>query len=101
MIFFKITGPDLCQVKKTKENKQYIKGTGARDLRIYLDISKPGPQFRFSLNKANPARSGGTAFKRVLRLRIQLRVPGPTAFKNFGATAFKNLPLLRLRIYKL
>ena len=44
---------------------------------------------------------GGTAFKRVLRLRIQVRVPGPTAFKNFGATAFKNLPLLRLRIYRI
>jgi len=54
-----------------------------------------------NLNKAQAARAGGTAFKGVLRLRIQLRVPGPTAFKNFGTTAFKNLPLLRLRIYRI
>lgn len=46
----------------------------------------------------NSGFAGGTAFKGVLRLRVQLRVPGPTAFKNLGATAFKNLPLLRLRI---
>lgn len=54
-----------------------------------------------NLNKARAARAGGTAFKRVLRLRAWFQDPGPTAFKNFGATAFKNLPLLRLRIYKL
>ena len=75
-------------------------GTGARDLQKYFDISKPGGQFRISLNKA---RSRGVLRLRrgVLRLRIQLRVPGPTAFKNFGATAFKNPPLLRLRIYRI
>jgi len=56
-------------VKTTKENKVYIKGTGARDLQKYFDISKPGPQFRVSLNKARAARAGGTAFKGVLRLR--------------------------------
>jgi len=54
-----------------------------------------------NLNKARAARAGGTAFKGVLRLRTWILAPGPTAFKNFGATAFKNLPLLRLRIYKL
>ena len=54
-----------------------------------------------SLNKAQAGRAGGTAFKGVLRLRDWILAPGPTAFKNFGATAFKNLPLLRLRIYKL
>lgn len=49
----------------------------------------------------NSGFAGGTAFKGVLRLRDWILAPGPTAFKNFGATAFKNLPLLRLRIYKL
>jgi len=49
----------------------------------------------------NSGFAGPTAFKNLLRLRIQLRVPGPTAFKNFGATAFNNLPLLRLRIYRI
>lgn len=51
-----------------------------------------------SIMNLNSGFAGGTAFKGVLRLRVQLRVPGPTAFKNLGATAFKNLPLLRLRI---
>lgn len=54
-----------------------------------------------NLNKAKAARAGGTAFKGVLRLRAWILGPGPTAFKNFGATAFKNLPLLRLRIYRI
>ncbi len=76
--------------------KLYIIGTGARYLQKILNISKTKGQFKTGLNSGF---SGPTAFKRVLRLRIQ--DPGPTAFKNFGATAFKNLPLLRLRIYRI
>ena len=72
--------------------------TGARYLQNIFNISKPKD---LSIMNLNSGFAGGTAFKGVLRLRIQLRVPGPTAFKNFGATAFKNLPLLRLRIYRI
>ena len=78
-------------MKTIKENKQYIKGTGARDLQKYFDICKPKSQFRISLNKARSR--GGTAFKK-----------GGTAFKNLGSaggTAFKNPPPLRLRIYRI
>lgn len=73
-------------------------GTGARYLQKILNISKPKD---LSIINLNSGFAGGTAFKGVLRLRVQLRVPRPTAFKNFGGTAFKNLPLLRLRIYRI
>ena len=79
-------------------SKLYIIGTGARYLQNIFNISKSKDLLIMNLNSGF---AGGTAFKRVLRLRIQLRVPGPTAFKNLGATAFKNLPLLRLRIYRI
>lgn len=42
-------------------------GTGARYLQKILNISKPKGQFKTDLNSGF---SGGTAFKRVLRLRI-------------------------------
>lgn len=79
-------------------SKLYIIGTGARYLQNIFNISKPNP---LSIMNLNSGFAGGTAFKGVLRLRDWILAPGPTAFKNFGATAFKNLPLLRLRIYKL
>ena len=78
--------------------KLYIIGTGARYLQRILDISKPNP---LSIMNLNSGFAGGTAFKGALRLRAWILAPGPTAFKNFGATAFKNLPLLRLRIYRI
>ena len=76
--------------------KPYIKGTHARDTKTFDKMQVINKILTFG--KFGPI-GGGTAFKRVLRLRIQ--DPGPTAFKNFGATAFKNLPLLRLRIYRI
>ena len=76
-----------------KTKKLYIKGTHARDTKLFDKMQVINKTLTFG--KFGPI-GWGTAFKRVLRLRIQ--DPGPTAFKNLGATAFKNLPLLRLRI---
>ena len=73
-------------------------GTGARYLQKILNISKTKGQFKTGLNSGF---AGGTAFKGVLRLRAWILAPGPTAFKNFGGTAFKNPPPLRLRIYRI
>lgn len=36
----------------------------------------------------NSGFAGGTAFKGVLRLRAWILVPGPTAFKNPGASSW-------------
>ena len=74
---------------KTKQKlKLYIKGTGARDTKTFDKTQIINKTLTFG--KFGPI-GGGTAFKRVLRLRIQLRDPGPTAFKR----------VLRLRIYKI